>query len=312
MSANTAMGANTAMSAGVAIGADSPFTGLFVPLITPFTDDGELAPDALGALARHVLDQGATGIVALGTTAETPTLTESERSRILDICAGVCEERSAVLIAGTGSNDTARSIEALERLERWPHVGAALSVVPYYSRPGEAGVIEHFSRLAQASPVPLIIYNIPYRTGQTLSWAAVCQIAALPNVAGVKHAVGGIDVDTVAMMAARPPGFSVLAGDDVFASALLGLGAQGAILASAHVATSDFARLVEAWRTGCTDAARPLGHKLTALAQTLFAEPNPTVIKGVLHALRLIPSPAVRLPLLPASDASVMAALAVG
>lgn len=284
-------------------------TGLYIPLITPFTADGELAADALEALAHRVLDDGATGIVALGTTAETATLTEQERSAVLAICSGVCRERAAPLVAGAGTNDTARSAAELASLAGYPEVRAALVVVPYYSRPGEAGVLEHFRALAPSSPVPVIIYNVPYRTGQALSWRSMARLAALPGIAGVKHAVGSIDQDTIAMMAGRPAGFSVLGGDDPYISPLLALGADGGILATAHVRTGDFGRLVSLWRDGQAGPARQLGHQLAPLSQALFAEPNPVVIKAVLHRLAQIPSPVVRRPLLPASPDSADAAL---
>ena len=189
--------------------------GLFVPLITPFTTGGELAATALERLAHRVLDDGATGIVALGTTAEHATLSDAERTRVLQICARVCRERGAPLIAGAGGNDTARSAAAVAALRSYPEVCAALTVVPYYSRPGEAGVIEHVRALADSGPVPLVIYNIPYRTGQVLSSAALTRLACLPGVAGIKHATGAVDRDTMLMMAARPDGFRVLAGDDL-------------------------------------------------------------------------------------------------
>jgi 4-hydroxy-tetrahydrodipicolinate synthase len=284
-------------------------TGLFIPLITPFTADGKLAGDALERLARRVLDDGATGIVALGTTAEAPTLTDEERAAVLAICSRVCRERAAPLVAGAGTNDTARSAAALAGLADYPGVSAALVVVPYYSRPGEAGVLEHFRTLATGSPVPLIIYNIPYRTGQPLSWRTVAKLAGLAGVAGVKHAAGSIDQDTIAMMAGRPAGFSVLGGDDPYISPLLALGADGGILASAHLCTGEFARLVRLWQDGQAAEARELGHRLAPLSQALFAEPNPVVIKSVLHRLGEIPTPAVRLPLLPGRPESADAAL---
>ncbi len=280
-------------------------SGLFVPLITPFTAGGDLAADALEGLAHAVLDDGATGIVALGTTGETATLTPEERHRVLDICAGVCEERGAPLIAGAGSNSTADSVEALASLQ----VTAALTVVPYFTRPSEAGVLAHFRALAAASPVPLVIYNIPYRTGQVLGVDTLRRLADLPNVIGFKHAVGAIDETTIALMSALPPDVAVLAGDDLYAAPMLALGAAGGILASAHLATGRFAALITAWRDGPPDLARELGHRLAALSAALFAEPNPAIIKAVLARQGRIPSPAVRLPLLPASDPAVAAAL---
>jgi 4-hydroxy-tetrahydrodipicolinate synthase len=283
--------------------------GLYVPLITPFTDDGELAPDTLEKLAGDVIDAGAAGLVALGTTGEPATLTAAERHTVLDICARVCRERGAALIAGAGSNDTVGSARALGDLAAWPEVSAALTVVPYYTRPSEEGVVAHFTRLAAGSPVPLIVYNIPYRTGRVLSAETLLRLASVPGIAGVKHAVGAVDHDTIVLMAGRPSGFAVLAGDDEFVSPLLALGAAGGILASAHVCTAGFAALIAAWHSGQAGRARDLGHRLAPLSVALFAEPNPAVIKGVLHAQGRIPSPAVRLPLLPAGQDSVGAAI---
>jgi 4-hydroxy-tetrahydrodipicolinate synthase len=160
--------------------------------------------------------------------------------------------------------------------------------------------------MAAVSPVPIVVYHVPYRTGQPLSAAALRRIAAIPGVAGLKHAVGGIDAATVELMADLPPDLTVLGGDDVFITPLLALGAHGAILASAHLDTAAYANLISAWRNGDIDR----GHRLARLSAALFAEPNPTVIKGVLHARGRIPTPGVRLPLLPASPKSVAAALA--
>jgi 4-hydroxy-tetrahydrodipicolinate synthase len=282
-------------------------TGLFVPLVTPFTTADELACHALETLAHGVLDDGADGIVALGTTAEPATLTFAERRRVVDICAGVCSERGAHLIVGTGSNSTAGSIDALADIDA--RATAALTVVPYYSRPSEDGVVEHFRRLASASPVPLLIYNVPHRTCRPLGADTLARLASLSNVAGFKHAVGGIDEATVTFMSNLPTDISVLAGDDLYAGLLMALGASGAILASANVATRAYADLLTAWRGGALDDARDLNNRLVPLARALFAEPNPAVIKAVLAAHGRIPCPHVRLPLLAASTAATAAAL---
>src|ERR1700724_26243 len=153
--------------------------GLYVPLITPYTAEGDLAPDVLEKLAHAVIDDGAAGLVALGTTGEAPTLTTAERRTVLDICAGVCRERGTTLIGGAGSNDTASTARALQDLAAWPEVSAALTVVPYYTRPSEEGVIAHFTRLAGDSPVPLIVYNVPGRTGQVVGWRTLRKLAGL-------------------------------------------------------------------------------------------------------------------------------------
>jgi 4-hydroxy-tetrahydrodipicolinate synthase len=294
---------------GQARGMDASLQGLYVPLITPFTAEGDLALGALEELARAVIGAGAAGLVALGTTGEPATLTMAERRVVLDICAAVCREQGATLIVGAGSNDTAGTARELRDLAAWPEVSAALTVVPYYTRPSQEGIVAHFARIAADSPVPLIVYNIPYRTATSVSGEALRELVRMPGIAGIKHAVGGIDQDTVMLMADLPAGFAVLAGDDMFASPLLALGAAGGILASAHLLTGEFAALIAAWHAGQAAQARELGHRLAPLSAALFAEPNPVVIKGVLHAQGKIPSPAVRMPLLPARHDTVRAAM---
>lgn len=284
-------------------------TGLFVPLITPFTDTDDLDCAALETLAHAVLDDGAAGIVALGTTAEPTNLTTAERRKIVEVCATACAERGAELIVGVGSNSTSGSLDQLTALDS--RITAVLTVVPYYTRPSEDGVIEHFRRLAATSPVPLVIYNVPARTGRPLGADALRRLAELSNVAGFKHAIGGIDDTTISFMSALPDHVSVLAGDDLFAGPLIALGATGAILASANVATRSYADMVEAWRSGPVSHARRLGNQLAPLSAALFAEPNPVVIKAVLAAQGRISSPHVRLPLLPASAAATAAAIRV-
>ena len=270
-------------------------SGVYVPLITPFDASGAVALDALRSLAHEVLHDGATGLVALGTTGEPGSLTPAEREAVLDVITAVCREREAPLLVGG---------DAVVR----PGVTGALSLVPPFVRPGEAGVIAHFTALAAASPVPLVVYHVPLRTGQQLTAGTLRALAALDGVAGVKYATGALDATAIDLLADPPPGFAVLGGDDLVIAAMLALGAPGGILASAHVRTAQFAELVTAWRDGDTDRARKLGHRLAALSAALFAEPNPAVIKGVLHAQGRIPTAAVRLPLLAAARASVESA----
>jgi 4-hydroxy-tetrahydrodipicolinate synthase len=276
-------------------------SGLYVPLITPFDARGAVALDPLEELAHGVLEAGATGLVALGTTGEPGALDPDERRAVLDVAGRVCRERAAPLIAGGD----------VDELRGRPEVVASLSVVPPFVRPGEAAVLAHFARLAAESPVPVVVYDIPYRTGQYLSAGALRRIGGLPGVVGVKYAAGGINADTVALLADLPPGFAVLGGDDPFISPLLAMGAHGGILASAHVATGEYAALIAAWHAGDADRARELGHRLGTLSTALFAEPNPTVLKGVLHAQGRIPTTSVRPPLLPAQPDSIAAALAL-
>jgi 4-hydroxy-tetrahydrodipicolinate synthase len=277
--------------------------GLYVPLITPFDESGAVALGALETISNEVLDAGARGVVALGTTAEPATLTAAEQRSVIDVAAGVCRERGAQLLVG------AHTPAELGALGGRPEVTAALSVVPPFIRPGEAGVLAYFTALAAGSPVPLVVYDVPYRTGQYLSADTLIALAAVPGVAGLKYAPGGINADTIALLASPPPGLAILGGDDPFISPLLALGAHGGILASAHLATASFAALAARWDAGDVAAARALGGPLSALSRALFAEPNPAVIKAALHAQGRIPTPAVRLPLLPAGRDTTAAAL---
>ncbi|GAB2832295.1 4-hydroxy-tetrahydrodipicolinate synthase [Actinocorallia aurea] len=283
------------------------FTGLHLPLITPFTSAGALAEDALEGLAHTALDDGAAGLVALGTTAEAASLTGRERARVVEICAAVCAERATPLTVGVESASTAAARDALAALDH--RAAAAMVPVPAFVRPSEDGVVAHFTELAAHAPVPLIIYHIPYRTARPLSARTLLRLAALPNVAGFKYAGGGIDDTAITFMAGRPERTAVLAGDDRFTSPMLALGASGAILASAHVETARFARLLDLWHASRLPEARALGHELALLSDVLFAEPNPVVVKSVLAAQGRIPTPAVRLPLLPATPESTTAAL---
>lgn len=286
-------------------------TGLHVPLVTPFAADGTVDLVSLERLAHDTLADGADGLVALGTTGEPATLTSAERAAVIDRIAGVCAERRAVLTVGAGSNATADTAGALGGID--PRADFALVVVPYYTRPSEAGVVEHYRRVAAASPVPVIVYDIPQRTGRTLSLDTLLELATIDGVGGFKHAAGGVTETTVRLLAsintATPGAVSVLAGDDPFVGALLALGGHGAISASANVAAGEFAALLAAWREHRLEEARVIGGALADLSAALFAEPNPTVIKGVLAAQGRIATPAVRLPLLPASAGAVAAAV---
>ncbi|MET7424900.1 dihydrodipicolinate synthase family protein [Dactylosporangium sp. NPDC005555] len=280
-------------------------SGIFVPLVTPFARDGSVASDALSALARQVLDEGAAGLVALGTTGEPATLTAAEQASVVSTCREVCGAYGAPLLVGTGGSSTAATVEAVRHVRG----DAAMVVVPPYTRPGAAGVVAHLEAVAAASLVPVVVYHVPYRTGQALDVGSLLRIAAIANIVGMKLSDGAVSGDTVALLGALPARFAVLGGDDTVIGPLLAIGGAGGILASAHVATGRFVALAEAWRDGDVARARKLGAGLAAVSAALFAEPNPAVIKAVLHATGRIPTPDVRLPLLPASAAALDAAL---
>lgn len=282
--------------------------GIYVPLVTPFAKDGSVALDALESLAHSVLADGAAGLVALGTTGEPALLSPVEKSKVLAVCAQVCRDLDSTLIVGAGGSGTAQSAQDLEELAGI--ADAALVSAPAFIRPQRDGVLTHFAQLAERSPVPLIVYHVPYRSACTLDAEMLRNLAQLPGIVGVKFASGALDQDAVGLLADPPTGFAMLAGDDVFLSPMLALGAAGGIPASAHLATERFAQLADVWDKGDIACARPLGHRLAELSQAVFAEPNPAVVKGVLAALGRIPTADVRLPLLPASSMAVTQALA--
>jgi len=284
--------------------------GVFVPLVTPFDEVGRVDVACLERLAAESLDAGAAGIVALATTGEASALDDAERSQVVAACARVCGDRGAQLIVGAGTNDTRTTIARHEQLAEVPGIVASLAVVPYYVRPSEAGIVAHFTEVAERSPVPLVIYNVPYRTARGLGAASLLELAAHPNVVGVKQAVGGIDADTLRVLAEAPPSYAVLGGDDAYLLPTVLMGGAGAIAAAAHVRTSDFVRMIDDGLAGRVADARARAEALLPVALALFAEPNPAVIKGVLHAQGRLPTPDVRMPLTNASKSAVDDALA--
>ncbi|MFZ4515576.1 MAG: 4-hydroxy-tetrahydrodipicolinate synthase [Acidimicrobiia bacterium] len=286
----------------------SELRGVYVPLITPFASGGSIAADAIVALVHRYADAGVAGIVTLGTTGEPATLSPDEKQRVIDVTAAACRERQLELIVGAGSNSTAATIGAIEAVAATPGLRAVLIVAPYYVRPSEAGIVAHFRAIAEATSVPVVVYNIPARTGRNMSASTILEVAALPNVIGLKQAVGALDEDTLRVLAEAPASLSVLSGDDAYILPTVLMGGQGAIAASAHLCTDRFVAMVECGLSGKIDDARQHAEALLPVVAAGFAEPNPAVFKGVLHALGAIPTPDVRLPLVPASAASVQRA----
>lgn len=283
-------------------------SGVFVPVVTPFGADGRVELDDLAGLCSEALRAGAAGIVALGTTGEAPLLDADEKRSVIEVCSRICQEWSRPLIVGAGTNNTAASVAAVRELEGVPGLTAVLIVVPYYLRPSEAGIIQHLRTVAEASPAPVVVYNIPYRTGRVLTAPSLLELAAAPNVVGVKQAVGGVDVDTLEVLGNAPEGFCVLGGDDAFLFPIVLMGGTGAIAASAHLCTERFVRMIECGLQGRIEEGRRHAAALLPVAKALFTEPNPSVIKGVLHQQGRIRTPDLRLPMTRASDAAVEAA----
>jgi 4-hydroxy-tetrahydrodipicolinate synthase len=283
---------------------------LLVPVVTPFDQDGRVDEEALERHALEILGAGASGIVAAATTGEATALDDDERAAVISICARVCAAGNAVLVVGAGTYNTRETIARHEELADVPTVRASLAVVPYYVRPSEAAIVAHFQAVAERSPVPLIVYNIPYRTARGLGSAALLELAQTDNVVGVKQAVGGIDADTLQVLTQAPQGFSVLGGDDAFLLPLVLMGGAGAIAASANVATDHYAAMIDAGLAGDVVEGRRIAEALLPLTLALFAEPSPAVIKALLHAEGRIPTPHVRMPLADASPVACEQALA--
>jgi len=284
--------------------------GVYVPVITPFEADGSVAHDALTRLTHEYLDAGAAGIVALGTTGESATLSSAERQAVIATVDAACSARSAALIVGAGTNNTATTIESVEALSAVSSAVGTLVVVPYYVRPSIEGIVAHFRAVADASPVPVVLYNIPYRTGRALDASATLALADHANIVGIKQAVGGLDRDTLEILRRAPRDFAVLGGEDAFVYPTVALGGQGAIAAAAHVCTERFVAMVECGLNGKLEDGRAHHEALLPVIDAGFAEPNPSVWKGVLHAQGRIPTPDVRLPMTPASEDAVTRALA--
>jgi len=288
---------------------DLRLRGTYLPLITPFAADGSVAVDALTGLANLYLDAGAAGLVPLGTTGEASALTAAEKQAVVDACSSVCVARGAQLIVGAGTNSTATTIANVEALAGTPGLSAVLIVVPYYVLPSEAGIVAHFRAVADASPVPVVLYNVAFRTGRHLSAAGVVEAAGHPNIVGIKQATG-LDVDTLELLSDAPADFAVLGGEDAYLFPMMLMGGAGTICASAHVCTEQFVSMIECGLAGKVDEGRTLAETLLPVVQAMFVDPNPAVFKAVLHAQGRIPTPDVRLPLVAASSTAVDAALA--
>jgi 4-hydroxy-tetrahydrodipicolinate synthase len=278
--------------------------GIHVPIVTPFAANGTVDVPSLERLAHHLLDQGAAGLVALGTTGEAPMLTEGERRTVIDACRRVSDAHGTPLTVGAGTIGTDES--AREARERAESADLLLVLVPYYLCPSDEGVIEHFATVGAAAGVPLVVYNVPYRSGKTLRVETLLTLLAGDHVAGVKHCAGSIDADTLTLLAHAG---DVLCGDDAFLYPMLQLGAAGGIAASGNVAPGALAAMSEAVRAGDAERARGLHQGLLPLTRALFAEPSPSVIKAVLAELELIDHAGVRAPLRAPARASLGAAM---
>ncbi len=273
--------------------------GSIVAIVTPMHADGSLDFQNLRALIDWHIAEGTDGIVIVGTTGESPTVTVQEHCELIKVAVEHTNKRIPV-IAGTGGNSTAEAIE-LTQYAKDAGADASLQVVPYYNRPTQEGIFQHFKKIAESVDLPGILYNVPGRTVADMSNETILRLAQLPRIVGVKDATGNI-ARGIDLIRQAPPSFAVYSGDDATALALMLCGAHGDISVTANVAPRAMHDLCLAAMRGDIATAIEINNRLFLLHLHLFAEPNPVPVKWALEQMGLISS-AMRLPLVPlASD----------
>jgi 4-hydroxy-tetrahydrodipicolinate synthase len=255
----------------------SEFSGIWIPLITPF-NAGAVDHEALGALVRHYVGAGVAGFVALGTTGEPAALEEAEQDAVL--ATVLAAAGGLPVVAGVSGNHTAAVCERIAALNEQPIAGV-LAAAPYYIRPSQAGVIGHFAALADASRKPLIVYDIPARTGVRIELPSLLELAAHERIVAVKDCGGSLDKTLALILDGR---LQVLCGEDIEMFGAMCAGASGAIAASAHLRPERFVAMAHALREGRLADARAIWHALVPLVRASFAEPNPGPVKAALAA----------------------------
>lgn len=272
--------------------------GSLVAIVTPMDEEGGLDLDRFRSLLDFHIDQGTDGIVVVGTTGESPTVDFDEHHLLMRTAVDHVAGRIPV-IAGTGANSTREAID-LSIYAKNAGVDACLSVAPYYNKPTQEGLYQHFKAIAEAVDIPHILYNVPGRTVADIHNNTALRLAQIPNITGIKDATGDIGRGSDLLLRA-PPGFSIYSGDDVSALALLLLGAHGVISVTANVAPKMMHEICIAAFSGDLNTARALNNKLLRLHIDLFVEANPIPVKWAVAQMGLINS-GIRLPLTPLSS----------
>lgn len=275
---------------------------LVTAMVTPFTDDGELDRDGAARLADHLVTTGTDTVLVSGTTGESPTVPADEGIAVLETVVETVAGRATVMF-GSGTNDTAKTV-AVTRRAAGAGADAVLVVTPYYNKPNQRGLAYHFRTVARATELPVVLYDIPGRTGREIARDTLVALAEVPNIIGVKDAVGDL-AKTAVVVADTPPDFHVWCGTDVYNLPMLAVGARGFVSVAAHVAGPLLADMIASFPTAPVKA-REIHQRLLPLCEALFLEPNPAPLKALLRSLGL-PSGPVRPPLVDAEADTLQA-----
>ncbi len=284
----------------------TPFTGVGTALITPFTKSGGLDEAGVKRLAKRQVDAGIHFLVPCGTTGETPTLSAAERRRVVELTLEAAAGKVPVM-AGAGGYDTNEVVHAAKEMASLG-VQGLLSVTPYYNKPTPEGLYQHFSKIAEATSLPIVLYNVPGRTGCNIDAATCARLATIPHVVGVKEASGNI-TQMVEVCRAVPNDFLVLSGDDALTLPLMAIGGCGLISVASNIIPAEMSQMVEAAERGDFAAARQMHHRLVPLMLGNFVESNPGPVKYAMSVLGLCEE-VYRLPMVsprPASQEKVRA-----
>lgn len=283
------------------IGTDGELFGrVATAMVTPFDENSKIDFSAAERLVEHLLSNGTSALVVCGTTGESPVLEDDEKRQLLKFVKERVKHR-AVVIMGTGSNDTAKSIRASREAEELG-ADALLTVAPYYNKPNQDGLTAHFSAIAASTSLPVMLYNIPGRTGINIGVDTVTELALrCPNIRALKDSTGGMDqAQDVARLAASD--FRIYSGDDYLTLPLLSVGACGVVSVASHLVGCEIKGMIDLFFEGKNDDARRLHYKWLPLFKGLFTAPNPTCVKYALSQLGIC-KPHMRLPLVPLNDA---------
>ena len=278
----------------------TPFTGLGTALITPFRKDGSLDEAAIKRLVKRQVDAGVHFVSPIGTTGEAPTLNHAEKLRVVQLVVDEVAGRVPVL-AGCGGYDTRDTIALARELEGIGVTGL-LSVTPYYNKPTQTGLFQHYKAIAESTSLPIMLYNVPGRTGVNLDVATVVHLAQIPNIVAVKEASGNV-LQMTEIVAAVPEEFMLLGGDDPLTVPVMSIGGRGVVSVASNAIPSEMVQMVEMAEKGDFAGARRLQLWLLPFLQVNFIEANPIPVKAAMAAMGLIEE-AYRLPLVPPAAAS--------